>query len=95
MNSVMRKNKIYVMGLIVLSAMVFLNVYVSLRSNSIELSEFTLENIEALAENEGSGGNTCTVIGYKEIWSQGCLYNCAQCAEGHFVVVSTIDCLAR
>lgn len=59
-----------------------------------DLSDFTLVNIEALAQGEG-GGSTCTVIGYERIWSDGCLYDCAKCAEGYYQALALIECVAR
>lgn len=57
-------------------------------------SDLFVANVDALAQEKPSD-KTCTAIGYKEIWVDGCLYNCAQCAEGFFVPVSLIRCLAR
>lgn len=54
-----------------------------------------LANVEALARDEGSSGNKCTVISYEDVWSGGCLYYCAKCAEGYYQVIALRHCNAR
>ena len=63
--------------------------------NEVELSGLTLANVEALARDEGSSGNKCTVISYEDVWSGGCLYYCAKCAEGYYQVIALRHCNAR
>ena len=61
----------------------------------MELSDLALANVEALARDEGSSGNKCTVISYEDVWSGGCLYYCAKCAEGYYQVIALRHCNAR
>lgn len=92
----MKKKKFLAIGLVVTFLMtIILNAFLSAKEDTSELSELTLANIEALAHDEKPDENTCTIIGYKEIWDRGCLYNCAQCAEGFFVPLYVIRCNAR
>ena len=37
----------------------------------------------------------CTVISYEDVWSGGCLYYCAKCAEGYYQVIALRHCNAR
>lgn len=70
--------------------------YVNANLKNEDLSDLTLANIEALAQDEGGGGGTkCTVIGYERVWSDGCLYDCAKCAEGYYQALTLIECIAR
>lgn len=62
--------------------------------NDIALTNLALENIEALAQNE-SGESKCNPVGYKEVWSGGCLYYCARCANSSYHPLYVIRCLAR
>ena len=60
------------------------------------MSDFLLENVEALSSGEDVvNGTPCKVIGYKDIYQDGCWYNCAWCAEGYYVVISVRDCYAK
>ena len=44
------------------------NVYASM-NKEVKISKMALANVEALARDEGSSGNKCTVISYED----GCL----------------------
>ena len=70
------------------------NVYASM-NKEVKISKMALANVEALARDEGSGGNKCTVISYEDVWSGGCLYYCAKCAEGYYQVIALRHCNAR
>jgi len=67
------------------------NVYASMNKEA----KMALANVEALARDEGSSGNKCTVISYEDVWSGGCLYYCAKCAEGYYQVIALRHCNAR
>lgn len=60
-----------------------------------KLTELNLANIEALARNESGSGSNCTIIGYEKVWSEGCLYECAKCAEGYYVAIALIECITK
>ena len=70
------------------------NVYASM-NKEVKISKMALANVEALARDEGSSGNKCTVISYEDVWSGGCLYYCAKCAEGYYQVIALRHCNAR
>ena len=70
------------------------NVYAS-KNKEVKISKMALANVEALARDEGSSGNKCTVISYEDVWSGGCLYYCAKCAEGYYQVIALRHCNAR
>lgn len=90
----MKKKRFFItIGLAICSMMAAFNIYSN--TNNSTIPDLALANIEALAQNEGGSGSDCTVIGYKEIWSEGCLYQCAQCKEGYFKALYIIRCLAR
>lgn len=82
----------------VLLSAVFCSVATALYANFYSkingLSDLALSNIEALAQGE-SGGNTCTVVEYKEGWKDGCLYKYAYCSDGKIAHVTLIRCTAR
>ena len=44
------------------------NVYASM-NKEVKISKMALANVEALARDEGSSGNKCTVISYEDVWS--------------------------
>lgn len=66
-----------------------------LKSDEKPLSDITLANLEALGWDENDDNTKCTVLEYKKIWSGGCLYECAVCAEGYYLAIAVIDCVAR
>lgn len=70
------------------------NVYASM-NKEVKISKMALANVEALARDEGGSGNKCTVVSYEDVWSGGCLYYCAKCAEGYYQVIATRHCNAR
>ena len=70
------------------------NVYASM-NKEVKISKMALASVEALARDEGSSGNKCTVISYEDVWSGGCLYYCAKCAEGYYQVIALRHCNAR
>lgn len=88
----MDKKKGLAVFVVIICLMMGFHLNVSLTNKDV--SDLTLANIEALAQGE-SGGSTCTVIGYERIWSDGCLYECAKCAEGHYQALVLIECIAR
>ena len=63
------------------------NVYASM-NKEVKISKMALANV-------GSSGNKCTVISYEDVWSGGCLYYCAKCAEGYYQVIALRHCNAR
>jgi hypothetical protein len=79
------------------AAVVMLTAFhISLRSdNNSTLSDLVLANVEVLAQADEIGGYNCTVTGYGEIWSEGCLYYSARCAEGYNIGISLIYCSAK
>lgn len=83
-----------VSGFIVVIAFAGYNLYASI-NKEVKLSRLALANVEALARDESSSGNKCTVISYEDVWSGGCLYYCAKCAEGHYQVIALRHCNAR
>ncbi len=83
-----------VSGFIVVIAFAGYNLYASM-NKEVKLSKLALANVEALARDESSSGNKCTVISYEDVWSGGCLYYCAKCAEGHYQVIALRHCNAR
>ncbi len=72
----------------------WIHLYASM-NKEVKLSKLALANVEALARDESSSGNKCTVISYEDVWSGGCLYYCAKCAEGHYQVIALRHCNAR
>lgn len=88
-----KKSFLAVVGVTLLLLVVAFNVNRS--QDNIAFADLTLENIEALAQNEGGGGKPCTVITYIEYRYQGCLYSAARCAEGHIQLLHLIHCNAR
>ena len=62
------------------------NVYASM-NKEVKISKMALANVEALARDE--------VISYEDVWSGGCLYYCAKCAEGYYQVIALRHCNAR
>lgn len=88
------KKLLSIIVLIAFVAFTGYNVYASL-NKEVKLTELALANLEALAQNEGGSDNKCTVIDYVDVWSGGCLYYCAKCAEGHYQAISLRYCLAR
>ena len=80
--------------LIAVAAVIVFNI--SLSRGSGTFPNLTLANIEALAQNNESGnGRGCTIMGYTEVWSNGCLYYCAWCAEGHYQALYVVYCVGR
>lgn len=68
---------------------------VNLNRGNTPLSNLALANIEALARGESGYDVKCTVVGYEDVWLDGCLYTCARCAEGYYKAGSLVRCLAR
>lgn len=88
-----KKNFLAVVGVTLLLLVVAFNVNRS--QDNIAFADLALENIEALAQNEGGGGSGCNPVGYREVWSGGCLYYCARCSDGSYHPLYVIRCLAR
>jgi hypothetical protein len=88
------KKMIKLMAFVMLGLFMIANVQKG--TATVQMSDFLLENVEALSSGEDVvNGTPCKVIGYKDIYQDGCWYNCAWCAEGYYVVISVRDCYAK
>lgn len=90
----MNKKMIKLLSFAVFGLFMVVNIPKSIATE--KMSDILLENVEALSSNEDViNGTPCKVIGYKDIFQDGCWYNCAWCAEGYYVVISVRDCYAK
>ena len=65
----MKKRILGLMAIVVIAAVAAWNVYMSQSKNEMALSDVALENVEALANNEG--GSTCSGNCSSWIWALG------------------------